>query len=143
MTVGEKAVIIQWAEEWGLFDAIEETELSEQPWSGSLLKLPYNIDVTEKTNKDVVHVEYAGRTHPVSYHGTQVGENGSWSVEIPIDDVETLYALRRLSKWMGNVYVREPSGIGYWATITVSMTQKHKELTRPVVLDIIRVEGGM
>ena len=36
------------------------------------------------------------------------------------NDKETLYALRRLAKWMGDVYVREPSGSGYWANVTVS-----------------------
>lgn len=141
--LGEKAVVIQWAEEWRTFDATEETELAEQPWTGSLLKLPYNIDVTEKTNKDVVHIEYAGRKHPVSYHGTQVGESGSWKVDIPASDIDTLYALRRLSKWMGNVYVREPSGIGYWATIDVSMSQTHREVIIPVTIEITRVEGGI
>lgn len=141
--LGEKAIVIQWEETWSTFDATEETELAEQPWTGSLLKLPYNIDVTESNNKDVVHVAYAGRKHPVSYHGTHLGESGTWSTAVPAYDVETIYALRRLSKWMGNVYVREPSGIGYWATISVSMSQRHTDPVVPVTIDITRVEGGI
>ena len=46
---------------------------------------------------------------------------------------------------MGNVYVREPSGSGYWATVSVSYSRKHNELTMPVTLAITRVddaEGG-
>lgn len=140
--VGGKAVIIQWNEEWTSFDTYTEDSLAEQPWAGSLLKLPYNIDVSDKHASDVSLVEYIGRKHPVSYYGTQLGETSSWNVEIPKDDIDTLYALRRLAIWMGDVYVREPSGSGYWANISVSFSQTHCELTIPVTLDIKRVEGG-
>lgn len=79
----------------------------------------------------------------MSYYGTQLGETASWKVEIEKSDVDTLYALRRLAIWMGDVYVREPSGSGYWANISVSFSQTHKVLTIPVTLDITRVEGGI
>ena len=44
---------------------------------------------------------------------------------------------------MGDVYVREPSGVGYWASISVSFGIKHCEVTIPVTLNITRVEGGI
>lgn len=140
--VGEKSVIIQWDEEWTNFDTNNEDELEQPPWSGSLLKLPYDIDVSDSHSLDVSLVKYQGRKHPVSYYGTQVGETSTWSVKIEKKDEETLYALRRLAVWMGDVYVREPSGSGYWASISVSFSQKHCELVIPVTLDITRVEGG-
>ena len=87
--------------------------------------------------------KYIGRKRPVSYYGTQLGESSSWKVDIAKDDEETLYALRRLAIWTGDVYVREPSGSGYWANISVSFSQTHKELTIPVTLEIVRVEGGI
>lgn len=141
--VGESAIIIQWDEEWTSFDTTNEDELSERPWTGSMLKLPYNVDVSDSTKPDVALVEYIGRKNPVSYYGTQLGETSTWNVTIPKSDKETIYALRRLAKWMGDVYVREPSGTGYWAHITVSFSQKHCEVTIPVSLDITRVEGGV
>lgn len=141
--IGEKSVVIQWNETWSSFDAETEDELEDQPWNGSLLKLPYNIDVSDSNSSDITMINYIGRKHPVSYYGTQLGETSNWSVEIPKDDVETLYTLRRLSKWMGDVYVREPSGSGYWASISVSISQKHCELTIPVKFTITRVEGGI
>lgn len=141
--VNEKAVIIQWDEEWSDFDATNEDEQERPAWSGSLLRLPYNIDVSDSNTVDVEHVEYIGRKHPVSYHGTQLGIVSAWNVEIAKSDIDTLYALRRLAIWMGNVYVREPSGSGYWATIKVSFTQTHKSTTIPVTLNITRVEGGV
>ena len=141
--VGEKAAIIQWDEEWSYFETNTEDELEQPPWSGSMLKLPYNVDVSDNHDPEVETVKYIGRKHPVSYYGTQQGVTSSWSMEIEKDDEETLYALRRLATWLGDVYVREPSGSGYWASIKVSFSQKHCELTIPVTLDITRVEGGV
>lgn len=141
--VGEKAIIIQWDETWSTFDTTNEDPLEQPPWSGSLLKLPYNIDVSDSNSPDVSLIEYIGRKHPVSYYGTQLGESATWNVDIDKKDEETLYALRRLKLWMGDVYVREPSGSGYWANVKVSFSQKHLGLTIPVTLTLTRVEGGM
>lgn len=141
--VAETSIIIQWDEDWTSFDTAYEDFPEEPTWSGSMLKLPYNIDISDKSKADVALIEYIGRKHPVGYYGTQLGETSTWNTTIPKDDVDTLYALRRLKTWMGNVYVREPSGSGYWANISVSFSQKHRETTIPVTLDITRVEGGM
>lgn len=141
-SVGEKAIVIQWDENWSNFDVTNEDELEQPAWSGSMLKLPWNIDVSDKYAPDVSKINYIGRKRPVAYYGTQLGESSSWKVEIDKKDKETLYALRRLSIWMGNVYVREPSGSGYWANITVSFNQTHCKVTIPVTLDVTRVEGG-
>lgn len=146
--VGEPAIVIQWSEKWSKFDYDPDTDEDEEfnlevPWAGSMLKLPYNVDTSESKNMDVSLVEYAGRKHPVSYYGTQLGESASWSTEIPAEDKETLYGLRRLSRWTGDVYVREPSGTGYWANISVSLNIKHLAVTIPVTLTVKRVEGGM
>lgn len=141
--IGEKAVIIQWDEDWSTFDTDADFSLLEPLWAGSLLRLPYNIDVSDKHSSDVSLIEYIGRKHPVSYYGTQLGESSTWNVEIDRNDKETLYALRRLAIWMGDVYVREPSGSGYWANISVSFSQKHCEVTIPVTLELTRVAGGI
>ena len=141
--VGGKAIIIQWNEEWTQFNTTEEDEMEKPAWSGSLLKLPYNIDFTEKNDVDASLVKYIGRAHPVAYYGTQIGATASGTTEIPTHDKETIYALRRLSAWTGDVYIRIPSGLGYWANIVVSFSQKHTEVTIPVSLDITRVAGGI
>lgn len=141
--VNEPSIVIQWDEEWSNFDYAEDAAPDIPPWTGSMVRLPYNVDVSEKSDPDVSLIEYIGRKNPVSYYGTQRGEGGSWSTEIDKKDVETIYALRRLKSWNGDVYVREPSGIGYWANITVSMSRKHLDLTIPVSFEITRVEGGV
>lgn len=141
--IGEVAAIIQWDEDWSNFDTTENAELEQPAWTGSLLRLPYNLDITDANSIDVTHVEYVGRKHPVSYYGTHLGTTSTWQMDIDRNDQDTLYALRRLAIWMGDVYVREPSGSGYWASVKVSFSQTHCEATIPVSLDITRVEGGM
>lgn len=120
--VGETAIIIQ--------------------FGSTTLRLPYNVDTSSSYSPDVSLVEYIGRKHPVSYYGTQLGESASWNVEIPKYDTETLNTIRKLAIWMSDVYVREPSGTGYWANIIVSFSQTHCELTIPISFNIARVEGG-
>ena len=141
--VGEPSVVIQWAEKWTKFETSNNEEPIEPAWSGSMIRIPYNIDTSESNDKDVSLIEYIGRQHPVSYYGTQLGEASSWKVDIPADDKETLYNIRRLSKWMGDVYVREPSGVGYWAYINVSYSKTHNETIIPISFDIKRIEGGI
>lgn len=146
--IQEKAIIIQWNEQWTNFDElpidddINAYSLEAPPWTGSLLRLPYNIDISDQHASEVELVKYIGRKRPVSYYGTQEEHTSSWSFVFDKTDSETLYGLRRLASWLGDVYVREPSGSGYWASISVSMDIQHCELTIPVTIDITRVEGG-
>lgn len=141
--IGEPGAIIQWNENWTTFDAVEAEPLATPNWTGSLIRLPYNIDISPTNAKDVALVEYIGREHPVAYYGTQLGESLSLKTDIPATDLETLYALRRLMIWKGDVYVRLPNGIGYWASVSVQYNQNHNEVKIPVTIDATRVEGGV
>lgn len=136
-------IILQWNEEWSSFDTNNSDTMVDPPWAGSLLKLLYNVDVSESTDPDVELVEYIGRKNPVSYYGTQIGTSATWNTDVVKSDKETIYQLRRIQRWMGDVYVREPSGVGFWANIKVSFSQKHTEDLVPVTLTITRVEGDM
>lgn len=135
-------VVIQWAEEWIPFIVLDE-EYEPPKFAGSMLKIPYNVNVSDSNNKDVSLIEYVGREHPVSYYGTQLGTASEWSVDIPADDKETLYAIRRLMNYKGDVYVREPNGSGYWANINVNYSISHNDVIIPVSMSITRVEGGV
>jgi hypothetical protein len=121
--IGEKTIIIQWEE--------------------NMIRLPYNIDISDSNSPDVSLVNYIGRSHPVSYYGTHLDSSATWKADIIKSDVDTLYALRRLANYMGDVYVREPSGSGYWANITISFDQTHNDPVIPVTMNIKRVEGGI
>jgi hypothetical protein len=142
--IGEPSIVIQWDEQWINFDRSEENPdaLEDPTWIGNMVKLPYNVKVSEKKSNDVSLIKYAGRSNPVGYYGTHKNENGNWSTVIPTTDTETLYLLRQLANWPGDVYVREPSGVGYWANIIVDISIEFKELTIPVSFTVTRVEGG-
>ena len=142
--VKEKSIVLQWDEPWQYHDkeAYEIEDETHSP-STSILKLPYNIEVSNSHSPDVSLIKYVGRERPVSYYGTQLGETASWNVVIPKHDTDTLYAIRRLARWMGDVYVREPSGSGYWANIKISYNQSYNDLTISITFNITPVEGGM
>lgn len=136
-------IVIQWDEEWTQFDYSEPYAPDIPSWTGSMLKLPGNIDTSESYSPDSSAIEYIGRKYPVSYYGTQKGSTAQWSCEIAADDKETLYTIRRLAAYSGDVYVREPSGHGYNAQVKVSMSKTHNQMTIPVSFSITRVEGGI
>lgn len=140
--IGWTSIVIQWDEEWSQFDVDDGNAQEDMGYTGSILELPYDISVSDSNSPDVELVEYIGRENPVSYYGTQQGYSSTWTTNIPKDDKETLYALRRLQRWMGDVYVREPSGSGYWANINVQFSQKSRDLVIPVTFNIKKVEGG-
>lgn len=139
----EHGAIIQWNEDWSDFETDTDNLPSKPGWSGSMIRLLYNVDVKDDNSIDSSLVEYIGRKHPVSYYGTQVGSTSSWSMDVPKSDKEMIYQLRRLAIWPGDVYVREPSGTGYWALLKVSFELTHCVDLVPVTLDITRVEGGI
>lgn len=143
---GESGVIIQWNEYYDNPEYEEEEEAFQadvaKHWMAYSLHLLYNIDISDNNALDVSLVKYIGRPHPVSYYGTQIGQTATWNAEIPKTDIETLSLLRRLSVWMGDCYVRESSGSGYWANVGVSFNQTHNQLTIPITLTVTRVEGG-
>lgn len=141
--IGEKAAVIQWEEDWTSFDISNEDEFEQPVWAGSMLKLPYNIDINDSHKTDVAMVSYIGRQYPVTYYGTLHSNTITLNVAVDREDTETIYALRRLSMWMGDVYYRDPSGRGFWANVSVSFSEKHLGVTIPVTIDITRVEGGI
>lgn len=161
--MGVHSLVLQWDESWTVANDNAEAYTYENDLSnaeafrvmtnykGNRIVLPWNIDMTENFDPDVALIEYIGREHPVSYYGTQLGQSASWSTDIvkySYDsdeyqdfDTNTLFQLRRLARYMGDVYVREPSGTGYWANVRVNWTQTHNEQVIPVSIEIKRVEG--
>lgn len=135
-------MVIQWGDEW-IEGEESDTVLEEPTFRGNMVHLPYNVNTTDSHDPDVAMVEYIGRSSPVSYFGTQLGVTSTWDTEIDAKDYDTLYALRRLSIYQGNAYVRESSGMGYWAHVKVSISKTHREVTIPVSFDITKVEGGI
>lgn len=140
--VGEDAIILQWNEVWSNFIQGTAGDVFKPAWSGSLLRLRGNVDVTDNFGNDSSIIEYIGRSKPVSYYGTMQTLSSTWKTDVPKSDKETLYGIRRLAQWLGDVYVREPSGSGYWANVTVSYSLTHSNVVVPVTFTVTRVDGG-
>ena len=140
LAINDPSIVLQWGD---AVSNIFNPDDIENPVSANTLKLLYNIDITENNKVDNNLIEYIGRKHPVSYYGTQLGASATWNTDVPEYDTATIEKLRELSQYTGDVYVREPSGIGYWANVQVSFSKKHTELVVPVTLTIKRVEGGV
>lgn len=141
MDLDEACVVINWDESWEQgYAYLGDEDTSGSEYTGNMLKLPYNITISEQGTKDNALVQYIGRTAPVSYYGTQQGRTASWGVEIVKNDLDTLDSLRQLQVYMGDCYVREPYGGGYWANVDVSFNTSYDSMSVPVTLDITKVE---
>ena len=145
--VNQPGVVINWNEEVKTIPALDIPEddmvLEDIGYNGSMLILPYNVNISEKHGRDVELVKYIGRKRPVSYYGTQLDESATWTTECPVTDEVTLELLRKLSNYIGDVYVRESnSRSGYWANIEVSFNDDHCAVVVPISLTLQRVEGG-
>lgn len=148
--MGIHSLVIQW-DEVGLdaFDisslVAEEDDvdeaLSQITYNRGMLVLPWNVDTSEDYKPDVSMISYIGREHPVAYYGTQKGATASWSTVIDKQDKITLFRLRKLARYMGDCYVREPSGTGYWANVQVNWSQTHNEPAIPVSITVVRVDA--
>ena len=135
-------LILQWDESYASVETTIDQELADSLIAGEFLRLPYNIEVSSNHAVDVSLIKYIGRAHPVSYYGTQLGETTTCSAAIDKEDDDTLSLIRQLAIYTGDVYVREPSGMGYWAQVDVHYQRKYNDLTIPVSFNITRVEGG-
>lgn len=122
--------VVQWDEGW-----------ADDGYTGGMLVLPYDMTVSETNGEaDKVAKAYIGRKRPVSYYGTQLGDSATWGCDILKTDTDTLTALRNLKAWMGDVYVREPTGTGYWAQVSVDLSISADSATVPVTLSIVPVD---
>lgn len=132
---GIESAIFNW-DEW----ADSQDDDGHVAYMGKRLELPYSVSLQEDYSPDVALTEYIGRKHPVAAYGTQKGATASISTKFWRDDTETVELLRELAGYSGDVYVREPSGIGYWAQVGVSITQSAEDEYVEASLSIARVD---
>lgn len=109
--------VVQWDENWQI--GVDEDDLGDRDYDYSGMKIDglYNLNLDEAGDPEAEDVEYIGRSHPVSYYGTQEGYEARFEVDFPKEDKDTLDKARKLIALRDDAYVREPSGTGYWAHI--------------------------
>ena len=110
---------VQWDESWSEYvESEDDSAGAMHTYTGNRIDGIYNLNLDESGNMQSEDAEYIGRKHPVSYYGTQRGHTADYRVDFPKYDTETLMKCRRLMDYAGDAYVREPSGLGFWARIS-------------------------
>lgn len=105
---------IQWGESWR--PAGEGA--TRYDYEGSILDGFYNMTFDQDVEPSAEAARYAGRKRPVHYYdGIAVEESASYTIQFSLSDAETMSLARALLAYPGDVYVREPTGTGYWARV--------------------------
>lgn len=141
---GVKGIVIQWDESYRnyIIGMSEDPDDFGFAYTGMTLELPFNVKTNDGSSKDVEFAEYIGREDPVSYYGTQQGKQATWSCEFDKTDKDTLFKLRHLDRWKQDVYVREQSGLGYWASVEVNYNLDYDNMVVPASFQITRVDSN-
>lgn len=137
-------LIIQWDESYKDYKMYRDTDEGTdagKAYSGSMIRILTNLKTSESSNKDVEKISYIGKEDPTTYYGTQKGKIATWSCEIDKTDEATIALIRRLDAYMGDVYVRNQYGIGYWANVEVSYNLDYDNLVMPITFQITKVDS--
>lgn len=107
------------------------------------VELKYNIEWTEDHNPDVEFLNFHGRSNPVAHWGTQRGHKAHIKASlIKGTDEQTLSKLRQLADYRGACYVREPTGLAWWASVVPKqMSGGYLTREQQVELDVTRIEA--
>lgn len=139
--VDESAVVIQWGERWDVADEADEVAPGVLSYAGERLRLPYELSLTEDREADMVEVTYLDRTRPVLYVGRALSQQFSASGVIDEDSDPGIHGrVRAMLDLGGPVYVREPSGSGFWASVRGTITPLSRGMAQ-ISLRFVRVEG--
>lgn len=134
--------LIQWDEDSGSYESnYDDEDDSGMNFNFSWVHLPLDNEMSHSNAKDCAMQGFSGRSHPRSVYGTQVGDSGSWSCNIVKDHQDwELSQLRKLGVYMGDVWVRDSSGLNYPACVNVSESRSSKTAAINVSLEVKRVD---
>ena len=135
-----KRVVITWDEVWTSSNDTEEDDIGG--YAGSMAVLPFNVELQEQHSADRVVNNFIGRRLGVAYYGERVSTQATFKADIrkTVDD-STRDALRRLGSYPGICYVRDRTGLGFWATADVDISHTYESPKVAVSLNFERVEG--
>lgn len=126
-------IVVQWDESTvgGLFPI---------GYEANRLELDRNVTWQHGFDREMALRKYQGQQDPVAHFGTGRGHTMHLTAGLlaDFDDVQR-EMLRKLTAYRGEVYVREPSGVGYWAVVKVGISGSNARMVQPVTLDVTRV----
>lgn len=135
-------LVLNWDEQWQDQSYESEDESETPSVIGKLLRLPYNVNLSETASLDTNLVSYIGRKSPVSYYGTIENLSISYNADIAKDDSEAILLLKSLNVYPGDCYVRDQTGNGFWANVNATMSVSHNNPVVSVSISAKKVDGG-
>lgn len=133
-------VVITWDETWR--DTENATEDDFTDYAGRIVELPWDVQLQERHSIEKKVNRYQGRRLGVSYYGSSVTGNASFNANIRRDiDDDTLAALRALAVFPGDCYVRDRTGLGFWATAEIDFNHTFESQKVGISIEFERVEG--
>lgn len=128
-----RSVVITWDESW---KANDEGDFGE--YYGSRCVLPHGLTLEESPTVDSAINKYAGNRYGTLYAGESGDYDCSYGMSLlDIGEGDSVDAMRKLAAWRGACYVRDPSGLGFWARATLRFT--HGWRRKSAQLEVSRV----
>ena len=137
--VDHDAVVLQFDD--GLRSYNDAARASGEFDPAGIVEIPYNLSVSEKHEPDAELAEFVGNADPTLYTGTQLGRSASvGGVVLVSDDAGVVRRLRWLQGSLAAAYYRDPTGLGFWAWVTATISFDGADPVS-ISLDVRRVEG--
>lgn len=132
---------IQWNERFSVVRTVDEVDEDELEFAGTRIDGLYNLEFEESGSVQSEDIEYIGRKFPVSYYGTQKGYTATYQIEFPKEDTQTYRKARQLQGLLDDVYIREPSGVGFWAHCSsVRLSRSFDSMSVKLTVEAVRVD---
>lgn len=135
-------LVIEWGASDPSLEYVRDPEtglLQEQSGDGgTVLDLPWSVDVSEGGDSDRDLLKPFGLAHPRARYGTHQNAEESWNTRIRESDSDRLAKLRSLRAHRGDAFVRQPLGSGYWAAVSPHWSRSGQGGVIDVDIDAVR-----
>lgn len=130
-----KSVVITWDESW---KANDDGDFGE--YYGSRCVLPHGLTLDEVPLADTAIVKFAGNRYGTLYTGESGDYECSYGMALlEVGEGDSVDALRKLEAHRGACYVRDPSGLGFWARVAVRFSHTLSFRKRSARIEVSRV----
>lgn len=110
--------VIMWGGDWRPAGDGE----TRYEYDGTVLDGFCNSTFSQDGEAENEPARYSGRKRPVHYYGEGLVESMRYDLQFERADARTMALVRALMSFPGDVYVREPTGTGFWAHVRCTLS---------------------
>lgn len=130
-----RSVVITWDESWKSDDGGDYGE-----YYGSRCVLPHGLTLEESPTVDSAINKFAGNRFGTLYTGDSGDHECSYGMALlELGDEDSVAAMRKLATHRGACYVRDPSGLGFWARVRLTFTHTLSFRKKGARIEVSRV----